>query len=900
MQGVFGQHRSLTGTAAVRERRPCPRPSRQRSAYSLVLFALLVATATNAAEKSSPERSDAQAGSAATTASKVDFARDVKPILQRRCVRCHGAQRREGGLRFFGRDDLLEPNDSGLAAVVPGRADDSELFRRVTAGGDDRMPPEGPPLGADEIEILRRWIDAGVPWPSREEVVVRHWAYRKPQRPPLPGVRRPEWCRTPIDRFVLARLEQVGWSPSPEEAPARLLRRVYLDLIGLPPTVEEVDRFLADRRPDAYARVVDRLLASPRYGEHWARPWLDAARYADSNGYQADQLRSIWPFRDWVIDALNADMPFDRFTIEQIAGDLLPGGTLSQKVATGFHRCTTCNVEAGVDPEENRTNQVIDRVNTTATVWLGTTMECAQCHNHKYDPFTQRDYYQLFAFFNNTPLEVKHTGGVTYDLAGPEVTLPLDPARQREREALQRQLQQATARLERLRTEVLGRLPQWEADRRARLAARESAGGETSSSAAGGMLPEDVARALAIPAEERSKKQRRRVEEFFLSQQPEIAAAQKRVQQLRRRLDAIRPATTMVMQELSEPRETYVFKRGNFLDPTVRVRPDTPSVLHPFRSEWPRNRLGLARWLVDPENPLTPRVIVNRWWAEFFGRGIVETVEDFGTQGDPPTHPELLDWLAVELVEHGWSMKHIHRLIVLSATYRQSARVTPEGLRRDPFNRYYARGPSGRLPAEVIRDNALAIVGLLSDKMGGPPVYPPQPENIWRHIGRNAPKYVVASDEDRYRRGVYTIWRRSAPYPSFVNFDAPDRAACVVKRPVTNTPLQALTLLNDPAFVEAAAAFAHRVLSERPSAGDRERIRYAFRCCVAREPTDDELAVLEAALHEDRDRFRADPERVQRLAALKPYLADHADGAELAAWFYMANTLLNLHETICK
>lgn len=998
----------------------------------------------------------------------------ARDILSQHCLRCHGGKAREGGLRIEQRRDLLSLNDSGIAAIVPGKSGESELIRRVTNQGDRRMPPEGEPLSGEQIEILRRWIDAGSPWTTKDPVPV-HWAYIAPTRPSLPNVRG-DWqagVRGAIDSFVLAKLSEQGTSltPSPPAEPAKLLRRVHLDLVGIPPRPEELDEFLKDPSPEHFERIVDRLLASPHYGEKWARPWLDLARYADSNGFQADQFRSIWAYRDWVVNALNADLPFDRFTVAQIAGDLLPDGTLEDRIATGFHRCTTCNVEAGVDPEENRTNQIIDRVNTTGTVWLGTTLECAQCHNHKYDPFTQQDYYQLFAFFNNTPLEVEQPspGDVQYEVAGPVVELSLPEQEQALLDRLRRERQAIDERLQERRRQLAAERPDWE---RALLdslknprtwhvltpAAFTSQGGATHRILEDGSilltgpapdkdtyvaefstnltgitgfrletltdpslpgngpgrgsadrpnfvlyefrvdtihtdgsrtpvslhsaqadfsqvnwnvrglidgdpktgwginpqfgrphtatflthaplgdgtqvklsvtLPQTFGAArtigrlrisamtgdpsadadspelrdiLALAEEKRTAEQRRKLTERHEQGDSQLAALSKERNALQAQIAAIAPATTPVMQEMAQARMTSIFKRGNFLDPTAPVAPATPAALHPLASpegKRPLNRLDFADWLVSRDNPLAARVAVNRWWAEFFGHGIVATLEDFGSQGDRPTHPELLDWLAVEFMDHGWSMKHIHRMIVLSAAYRQDSAVTPEALEQDPHNKWYARGPRVRLSAEEIRDNALAASGLLSDKMAGPPVYPPQPPNIWRHVGRNAPKYETDTDEDRFRRGLYVVYRRSAPYPSFVNFDAPDRGACVVQRSRTNTPLQALTLLNDPAYVEMAYALGDRLRLDPRLGDDRERIEQGFRLVLSRIPLSQETGTLLSFVAEERQRLGNAPEVARRLAGDSS--ATTATAVERAVWFEIAEILLNLDETITR
>ncbi len=759
----------------------------------------------------------------------VDFARDIQPLLASRCLDCHGAEKPKGGLSLVSRSAALRGGKSGKPALVAGQPDASPLLARVTtAAADDVMPPKGERLSAAQIAALRRWIEQGAVWPED----AKHWAYVTPVRPPLPAASElAAPARNPIDHFVFARLRSEGLAPAAEADPARLLRRVYLDLIGLPPTPAEADAFLADRAPGAYERVVDRLLASPHYGEKWARQWLDLARYADSHGFQRDDLHDLWPFRDWVIRALNADLPFDQFTVHQLAGDLLAretGGTNAAAqadlfIATGFHRCAPCNVEAGTDQEENRVNQVFDRVNTTAAVWLGSTLECAQCHNHKYDPFTQRDYYRLFAFFNNTARETEFTSAkamAALKFTGPYRSLPHPPSEN----------------------------PPRPSDTRPAAAKKKNA-------------PADA------------------------------------------------PPRSLVMQELESPRPTSILKRGNFLDPAEAVTPGVPVALHPLATaagadgagaeatSSPRlSRLDLARWLGDRANPLTARVVVNRWWAEFFGRGLVTSLEDFGLKGEPPTHPELLDWLAVEFMEPSplphapatvaatttarpWSMKHLHRLIVSSATYRQSSRLTPALLARDDENKLLARGPRFRLAAELVRDNALAAAGLLQLKLGGPPVYPPQPAGLWgAKIGGEKYNYETSPGDDAWRRGLYTVWRRSSPYPSFVNFDATARTACVIQRSRSNTPLQALTLLNDPVYVEAAAALARRVLREQPAADPDPRLVHAFRLCLTRAPQPAELAALRRLLND-------------QLAATQ---------SESAAWQAVATALLNLDEMITK
>ncbi|HIL25124.1 MAG TPA: DUF1553 domain-containing protein [Verrucomicrobia bacterium] len=699
----------------------------------------------------------------------------------------------------------------------------------------------------------------------------QHWAYQKPQRPALPHIDS-NWPRNAIDQFVLAKLRAKKLQPSPEARPGQLLRRVHLDLIGLPPSPAVLEAFLKNPSAKAYEKIVDRLLKNPQYGERWARPWLDLARYADSNGYQADQLRDSWAYRDWVIDAFNKGMPFNQFVIEQIAGDLLPKATAAQRIATGFHRTPTCNVEAGVHPEENRFNQVVDRVNTTGTVFLGTTLECAQCHDHKYDPIAMKEYYSLFAFFNNTPLEVKQLGkGVTWDFYGPTMELPIDAARAAKLKKLNAQMDAAQTKVKALRKDL----------------AEEP------------NPPKNIAAILR--KSNWSKKEKATLEKHFKIKYPILKKEELKVLALAKQINTLKPPTTLVMMEREKPRKTHVMRRGSYLSPGNAVASETPTALHPFKKNWPRNRLGLANWLVDADNPLVARVTVNRWWAEIMGRGLVATQEDFGKQSKPPTHPKLLDWLAVEFMERDWSMKHIHKLIVMSATYRQSSRVTPALLAADAANKFYARAARLRMSAEMVRDNALAISGLLSTKMHGPPIYPPQPGNIWRHVGRNGPKFNVATDENRFRRGVYVVWRRGAPYASFVNFDAPDRGTCVVQRPRTNTPLQALTLMNDEAYVEMALAFAGRVLAET-KAGPEAKIEFAFKAALSRSPRPAELKFVKSLLLKRHAYFEKNTKAATEIIGnVKGWKAPKGlDTGELAAWFFIANILLNLDETITK
>lgn len=730
----------------------------------------------------------------------IDFNRDIRPILSNRCFTCHGPDElhRTGGLRLDVREDAIGPADSGERAIVPESPEQSELLARVSSDSSFlRMPPAdtGPALTDAEIRLLRDWILQGAPF-------AQHWSYVKPQRPTVPDLdalladlapqeaaRLKDWSRNPIDHFALEQMLVRSLTPMPEADRYALIRRVSLDLTGLPPALDEVERFINDPEPDAYERLVDRLLAQPSYGEHWARLWLDLARYADSAGYADDPPRTIWAYRDWVIRALNDNMPFDQFTVEQLAGDLLTEASEDQLIATAFHRNTMTNNEGGTDDEEFRNAAVVDRVNTTMAVWMGTTIDCAQCHTHKYDPITQEEYFQLFAIFNQTE----------------------------------------------------------DADRR--------------------------------------------------DESPVLTLAERNEDQ-----DEPRPATSVpIMRELPEDqrRRTFVQLRGSFLDLGDEVAAGVPSAFHPPPADQPLNRLTLAHWLIDPQNPLTARVIANRYWEALFGRGIVVTSEEFGSQGDLPTHPELLDWLATELVRTGWDRKAFLRLLVTSATYRQSSQVTEERLHLDPENQWLSRGPRFRMSAEMVRDQALFVAGLLSPKRYGPPVNPPQPALGLSAAFGSGIDWQTSSGPDRYRRGLYTSWRRSNPYPSMVAFDAPSREVCTVRRDRTNTPLQALVTLNDPVYVEAAQALARRMTDAEP--GQVQRVTHGFRLCLARPPSDKELQQL-LDLHERaKQAFQEDREAAEKLATvpLGPVPED-ADVIDLAAWTVVANVLLNLDEMFMK
>jgi hypothetical protein len=761
----------------------------------------------------------------------IDFNRDIRPILANHCYSCHGpdSNKRKAGLRLDVREDALRALPSGGAAILPGNRSKSRLYERIAAKRErERMPPRstGKSLSPAEIELLGRWIDEGARW-------AKHWAYVSPRRTPPPTVKNKDWPRNPVDHFILARLEKEKLQPSPEADRVTLLRRVSLDLTGLPPTIGEVEAFLADKSPNAYEKVVERLLASPHYGERMAQPWLDLARYADTNGYRLDNHRDVWKYRDWVIGAFNANMPFDQFTVEQLAGDLLPHATREQKIATGFNRNTMVNFGNGSNPKEYLAKAVMDRVSTTATVWLGTTLGCAQCHDHKYDPFSQKDFYRFYAFFNNVPekgLDGAHSNPV------PSILAP-SPEQEKQLADLRGQLARLDARIK-----TTGKSPAL-LKKHAHLKKAE-----------GELL-------AAVPA-------------------------------------------AMVMEEMPQPRVTRVLIRGDFLSEGEVVTAGVPADLLPWPAGAPANRLGLAQWLTDPRHPLTARVTVNRFWQMLFGAGLVKTSDDFGAQGELPSHPELLDWLATEFIDRKWDVKGMLKLIVTSATYRQSSHTSRLLQEKDPHNRLLARGARVRLDAEAIRDNALAISGLLRTRIGGPSVRPYQPVGLWEQIAvggdYSSQKYVQSKGDDLYRRGLYTYWKRSLPYPALATFDAPTRELCTALRPRTNTPLQALVLLNDPTYLEAARVLAQRVLTEG-SAGFSNRVGYAFKLCTGRTPTAREVSVLKRVYQQRLADYREDHKAAEELVGVgESKRPAGLEVSELAAWTTVANLLLNLDETITK
>ena len=997
------------------------------------------------------------------SAGKPDFAREIEPLLAEHCWECHGASKQKGGLRLDHRLGALTGGDGG-PAITPDHGGESLMIRMILGaeGPDKRMPPKGPPLPEESVALLRRWIDAGAGYPA-DRLTARtesdHWAFLPLKRSEPPAVENVASVRNPIDNFILARLEQEGLSPSPAARKATLIRRIHLDLIGLPPSPDEVEAFLKDESPDAFKRVVDSLLDNPHYGERWGRHWLDQARFADSHGYTFDNPRTMWPYRDWVIRAINDDMPFDRFTVEQIAGDLLPNPTTDQLVATGFHRNTLIAQEGGTDHEQFRVESVIDRVNTTGAVWLGLTIGCAQCHTHKYDPITQREYYNLYAFFNTTE-DVNNVGPTVrirpaghagkareiavqltaaksrlaeYDRAhgdgqkeweasflkrepAGEVWRRLEPTVFTSRDNSQmRKLDdnsilvgpkhpqhdvyrvQASSELElvtAVRLDVLTHesLPKkgpglagngnfvmtgfelkaggksvklvravadhtqprfdpmklldddqstgwainvgkgskkrmnenhwaWfipeepirlNGDALEFLIRQESARNRdymvgrfavSATDAPAELLtsgdPKALLAALKTPAAKRNRKQKELLSDEYLGQDAKRRPLKRAVATLeKQKADHDKQGvSSMVMREMAKPRETRLHIRGDFLRKGDPVKAGTPSVFPAMKApQKDRSRLHLAKWLVREDNPLTARVTVNRVWMRYFGRGLVETENDFGTQGAPPTHPELLDWLAGEFMRRGWSMKELHRLIAHSATYRQSSRVRPELTAADPKNLLLGRQSRLRVDAEVVRDIALAVSGKLSGKIGGPSVRPPQPGGVY-NFTQVKKRWDVSPGEDKFRRTMYTFYYRSASYPMLATFDTPDFSQTCTARIRSNTPLQSLTLANDEGLFELAQAFAGRVLRESGK-DDAERMNRMFQLAMARTPKGDELDRLLAFHAQQRKDFESDVAGASKIAGVAEEFA--ASYAEAAAWTATARAIMNLDEFITR
>jgi hypothetical protein len=1079
---------------------------------ALIVIGVGAVLLTTAATPQGQASTDARPSASRVADQPVEFNRDIRPILSDKCYTCHGPdkERRLSKVRFDIETEAKQ-DLGGRFAIVPGDPAKSEMIRRITAAEPARrMPPvsSGRTLTSNEIQLLQTWIAQGAKWE-------RHWSFIPPRRRPLPEVKNRSWARNEIDYFVLKRLEQEGYSPAAEADRATLIRRASLDLTGIPPTPAEVDAFLNDRSPNAYETVVDRLLKSPRYGERMAARWLDAARYADTNGYQTDAERYMWRWRDWVIDAYNRNLPFDQFALQQIAGDMLPNATLDQRIATGFNRNHRGNGEGGIIPEEYAVEYVVDRVDTTSTVFLGLTLGCARCHDHKYDPFAQKEFYQLFAYFNNIPERGKAN---KYGNSAPMIQAPTVAEQARLKEIDQR-LTAAQKHFDSLAPEISSAQRSWETSLGKSVAsnwslphdlmayfpldgdltnpvkverqpassmvvyspAAESSGpppkkpvepefqdgqpqfapGRITQAAsfdgkrfvlagdignfgfqdrftlsawiyptagtgaiitrtkdveeeagyglylkdaklqanlilrwlddgarvetvkaielnkwqhvmltydgsrmaegiriyvdgrpqeltvylddvnqnfstrdpmrigAGGgpgnrfhgqiddvriynveLSPKDAAivatgesigEIASIPSARRSEAQNEKIALYFLetSAPAPVQQAWKALTDVRRQKDQFLDslATVMVMQERETPRDTFVLIRGAYDKPGDKVTPGVPGVLPALPHGVPNNRLGFARWLIDPSNPLTARVAVNRFWQMYFGTGLVKTVEDFGSQGEWPSHPELLDWLATEFVRTGWDIKAMQRLIVTSATYRQSAKTTPEILQKDPENRLLAHASRFRLSAEVIRDQALAASGLLVEQLGGPSVKPYQPAGLWKEL--SGQDYVQDTGDKLYRRSLYTFWKRSSPPPSQMNFDAAGRETCVVRETRTNTPLQALDLMNDVTYLEASRKLAERVMHERASAD--ERMVQAFRLVTARRPSPQEMSVLREAFSNYLADYRRDPEAAKKLVSQGESARDEKlDVSELAAYSALASLVLNLDETITK
>lgn len=882
------------------------------------------------------------------TEQQVSFNEQIRPIINKKCISCHGGVKRSGEFSLLFASEALEPNESGKPAIVPGHPDESEMIRRITHTDPEvRMPPEGDPLSEEEIELLTTWIEQGAKW---EE----HWAFVKPAPVKVPAVSS-AWARNSIDLFVLDKLVENGLTPSARADKATLLRRLSLDLTGLPPSWQELQRFLKDTTQNGYEHEVDRLLASPRFGEHWAAMWMDLARYADSKGYEKDAHRSIWQYRDWLIKSFNEDKPYDQFTVEQLAGDLLPNPTDDQLIATAFHRNTMNNDEGGTDDEEFRVASVLDRVNTTWKVWQGTTMECVQCHSHPYDPIRHEDYYKSYAFFNNTAdADVPSESPTLKTFTTEEDQARLEEIRQWVAEQIpsadeKNKKAAAFVNLARLAepkihphsfdqiekgtlldnkylaveaggSALLKQVPLQQANRMlVSYQSGKSAGRvEVRKNTPGGELLAswDVKEnknkgkfeIISIPIKAvagnhdvffvfKGAAQKAYVctIEWVLFYQGLPGEREPRYPEIEQKflglINSKETTATPVMVELGGgyKRTTHVFERGNWMVHGDEVAPGVPEAWNALPDDVPANRLGFSQWLIHEDNPLTARVMVNRLWAQLFGRGIVETQEDFGSQGFAPSHPALLDWLAHQFMyQHNWSIKKQLKQIVLSAAYQQSSKVTPELVKLDPANYLLARGPRLRLTAEQVRDQALFVSGLLSDKMYGPSVMPLQPDGVWQVVysGLN---WITSPGEDQYRRALYTYWRRTSPYPSMITFDGPSREFCVPRRITTNTPLQALTTLNDEVYLEAAQALAQRMMH---AGRVEEQIKQGYRLAMVKEIDPAKLHDLQQLYKEALLQYEKDPEAAEKMVGKKD--------AALAALTVVANAIMNLDEFLTK
>ncbi len=832
-----------------------------RLSYPFGCLVLLVGLGTDGAIEAAPP---------------VSFNRDVRAILADHCYACHGPDKnaRKADLRLD-REEEAHADRGGYRVLVPGKLAESELYQRITSTDPaKRMPPakSNKPLSPEQIAVLGHWIEQGAKWE-------KHWSRIPPERSPLPQ------CRTaspgnPIDRFVLAALERNSITFSPPADRPTLLRRLYFDLTGLPPLPAEVDAFVNDTAPDAVPKQIDRLLASKHYGERMALYWLDLVRYADTGGYHSDNHRDVYPFRDYVIAAFNDNKPFDRFTTEQLAGDLLPQPTQETRIASGYNRLLMTTEEGGAQAKEYTAKYAADRVRNASSVWLGATLGCCECHDHKFDPYPTRDFYRFSAFFAD--IQEKAVGRQ-------DQTPLLSPS--------------DTAQLAKIESR-LGPLQKKMTEQSAELDAAQQAWETKLDAASRKKLPKPVADAVAVERSKRNNAQKKTIQQHYRGLAPELAAIRAELNGLQTRKDEIlRLAPSTLVASAMAHRVVRILPRGNWLDDTGEiVTPGVPSSIAPLATEHkPATRLDLARWMTAKDNPVVARVFVNRLWKLFFGQGLVTSLDDFGSQGAWPTHPELLDWLAVEFRESGWDVKHLIRLILESRTYQQTSVASPELRHKDPYNRLLARQSSFRLDAEMIRDNALSISGLLSHKIGGPSVKPYQPPGYWSYLNFPKREWQASEHEDLYRRGLYTYWCRTFLHPSLAAFDAPTREECTVDRPHSNTPVQALVLLNDPTYVEAARAFAARTLHEPGLTTTDQRLQFIYREALSRAPREEELRVLEALLAKHQAEFRADASAARELDAIgaRPVSKD-LDAAELAAWTSVARVILNLHETITR
>lgn len=987
----------LTKACPASKSRPISKGSMASPMKPIGSLAILLLLAHSAAFASDPLETPSQPASPSTTES-IDYTQQIRPLLATRCFNCHGPDgaSRAAELRLDRREDLLRGGESGSPAVVPGDVEQSDLIARVRSTDEGyRMPPAelGPPLSADEIAMLEQWVREGAP--TRD-----HWSFEPPTHTPAPEVGT-TWPQSPVDSFVLRGLQGVGLSPADRAEAHVLARRLSLDIVGLPPDASDLDELVAGTRPDAVHRYVDRLLASPAYGERWGAVWLDIARYADSQGYAQDSPRTIWRYRDWVIDSFNEGMNFDQFTIEQLAGDLLENPTESQLIATAFHRNTMTNSEGGTDDEEFRSAAVVDRVSTTISVWMGLTMACAQCHSHKYDPISQKEFYELYAIFNqsedrdhpqelplletDSPQNLQRRADLQSQIASLEaiVATQTNNAAQLPMLAPEAAIETKAVRIELIGDSAIlslaevqafvgdqnvaqqgqatqssvdyegpaplaidgntdghffnakstthtkqGPNPWWEVELSQPQALDRVVIWNRSDSAGVGerlkpfriiglnaerqplwVIASDQAPApsqewpLPKTAGERDAAMLERVTTWWNEAGAGATAEAKQLAEARKQLAELKPdLSTPIMRELppEQRRMTYIHLRGNFRAKGDEVSPQLMTSFGNYQPAGTPTRMDLARWLLDRSNPLTARVTVNRFWEQLFGVGLVETAEDFGTQGAWPTHPQLLDSLSVDFMDHDWDMKWLIRELTTSSTYCQSTEATPDKLAIDPYGTLWSRGPRFRLSAEAVRDQALAIGGLLSSKMFGPSVQPPRPRLGLNSAFGGSTDWETSPGQDRFRRGLYTSWRRTTPYPSMTTFDAGSREVCSLRRIRTNTPLQALVTLNDPVYVEAAQGLARRVLREGP-AEQRERMIYLFQLALIRQPTDRELEVLQRAYDQTRQQYAADAAAAEMLAT-RPIgpLPAGVDAVEAATWTVLANVVMNLDETLAR